>query len=370
MTSRPLLAAALFAGLAGLPAAARDAGLPAVARDAGLPAAAPDGSPAAARDLAVASRGGPLQQAQQDSYFTPFTAATGLTLDLSTWPGGLGVLRNRIEAGSNEWDVVLVTADELLAGCDDGLYEKLAWPALGGREHYLPFAATDCGAGAAVSSLVLAWDRDKLPATPGWADFWDVARYPGKRGLRRTARSNLEIALMADGVAPGDVYRTLRTEEGVDRAFRKLDQIKPYVVWWTPDARAAELLESGEVLLSSADSVSVELAAQAGKRLSLQWAGSLFTVQSWALMRGSSNAADALKLLAFAGDPARQAAFAAAVPYGPTAKGANEVLPAELQALSPTAPANLANALQLDDAFWRDNGDRLHQRFEAWLAAH
>ncbi len=345
MTSRLLLAAALSAVLAGLPVAARD--------------------------LAVASRGGLLQQAQHDAYFTPFTVTTGLTLDVSTWLGGLGGLRSRIEGGSNDWDVVLVAPDELLTGCDDGLYEKLAWPALGGRERYQPFAATDCGAGAAVSSLVLAWDRDKFAATPTWADFWDVARYPGKRGLRRTARTNLEVALMADGVVPADVYRALRTDEGVDRAFRKLDQIKPYVVWWTPDAQATELLGSGEVLLSSADSVSVELANQAGKRdFGLQWAGSLFTVQSWVVMRGSPNAADALKLLAFAGDPARQAAFAAAVPYGPTAKGANDILPADLQAMSPTAPANLAAALQLDEAFWRDNGDRLHQRFEAWLAAH
>ena len=350
MTFRLPLAAALLAALAGLPAAAQE------------------GQPAAARDLAVIGRGGPLQQALRDAYFTPFTAATGLTLDVSTWPGGLGALRSRIEGGTNEWDVVLVAADELLGGCDDGLFEKLAWPALGGRDHYQPFAATDCGAGAAVSSLVLAWDRDKFAATPTWADFWDVARYPGKRGLRRTARSNMEIALLADGVAPGDVYRTLRTDEGVDRAFRKLDQIKPYVVWWTPEARAAELLESGEVLLSSADSKAVVQADQAGKRLTLQWAGSLFTVQSWVVMRGSPHGADALKLLAFAGDPARQAAFAAAAPYGPTARGANEMLPAELQALSPTAPANLANALQGDEAFWRDNEDRLNQRFEAWLA--
>ena len=122
----------------------------------------------------------------------------------------------------------------MLAGCDEGLFEKLAWAALGGRDHYLPqTTASDCGVGAAVSSLVLAWDRDKFPTTPTWSDFWDVARYPASAACAAGRAGNLEIALMADGVSPGDVYRTLRTDDGVDRAFRKLDQIKPYLVWWT-----------------------------------------------------------------------------------------------------------------------------------------
>ena len=34
------------------------------------------------------------------------------------------------------------------------------------------------------------------------ADFWDVTKFPGKRGLRKGVIGNLEIALMADGVAP------------------------------------------------------------------------------------------------------------------------------------------------------------------------
>ena len=99
---------------------------------------------------------------------------------------------------------------------------------------------------------MLAWDRDKFLRTPTWADFWDVAKYPGKRGLRNGVRGNLEIALMADGVAPGDVYKVLATSDGVDRAFRKLDQLKPYIVWWQTDAEAARILGSGDVLMTSA----------------------------------------------------------------------------------------------------------------------
>ena len=175
--------------------------------------------------------------------------------------------------------------------------------------------------------------------------------------------------MLADGVPPGDVYRLLRTDDGLDRAFRKLEQIKPYLVWWTPDAPGGQVLGSGEVLLSSADSVSVALANRDAQRhFGVQWAGSLYTVESWAVMKGSPNLAEGMRLLVFMGDPIRQALCTASYPYGPVVRGANDLLPPELAASSPTAPANLAPALQVDEQFWRENGDKLGQRFDAWLA--
>ncbi len=351
---RTFLAAAAGA-LATCSAAAADA-----------PAIAP--APTPTLNVAVASRGGALQAAQSETYFKPFTAATGTAVKLSSWSGELDELRRGPNAGVPGWDVVLVDPAALGPGCDAGLFEKLDWSALGGKDRFLPFAVSDCGVGTAVSSLVLAWDRDKFQGTPTWADFWDIARYPGKRGLRRSARTTLEIALLADGVAPGDVYRTLRTDDGVDRAFHKLDQLKPYLAWWMPDTGAAQMLKSGEVLLSSAENVPVSMANRAGGHFGLQWSGCLYAVQSWAVMKGSPHLTTALKLLAYASDPARQASLTTAVPYGPTVKGANEALPPDLQASSPTAAANLAGALQIDEGFWHDNGAKLEQRFQAWLA--
>src|SRR2546421_6111599 len=51
---------------------------------------------------------------------------------------------------------------------------------------------------------------DQLRDAPhSWADFWDIRKYPGKRGLRHSAKYTLEIALLADGVDAKDV----RSEE-------------------------------------------------------------------------------------------------------------------------------------------------------------
>ena len=92
------------------------------------------------------------------------------------------------------------------------------------------------------------------------------------------------------------------------------------------------------------------------------------SVRSWVVLKGSPFAADAGKLLAFMGDPARQASLFAAAPYGPTAHGANELLKPDQLTASPSAPANLAASLPIDEVFWRENGERLGQRFDAWLA--
>jgi putative spermidine/putrescine transport system substrate-binding protein len=63
-----------------------------------------------------------------------------------------------------------------------------------------------------------------------------------------------------------------------------------------------------------------------------------------------------------------QAKLIPLIPYGGPAKGANDGLPPELLAVSPTNPANLSVSLMIDDQFWLDNLDRLSQRFNAWLA--
>src|SRR3546814_12597665 len=80
-------------------------------------------------------------------------------------------------------------------------------------------------------SYVIGYDGDRIkgPGPQSWADFWDMKRFPGKRGMRRTPKYSLEFALMADGVPADRVYPMLRTPAGVHRAFRKPDGIKPQV---------------------------------------------------------------------------------------------------------------------------------------------
>ncbi|HVC63754.1 MAG TPA: extracellular solute-binding protein [Acetobacteraceae bacterium] len=326
---------------------------------------------ALARDLTVVVRGKTALDAVVHSIASPFTAATRIPVQLESWDGGLGPLRSHLKAPDNTWDLVEVNAEELAAGCTEGLFEKLDWSAIGGKDHYLPQGVSDCGVGAALTTQVLAWDRDKFPAAPSWADFWDVAKYPGKRGLHRGVRGNLEFALIADGVAPADVYKVLATSEGVDRAFRKLDQLKPYIVWWQTGAEAAHILSSGDVLMTTAPSGRIVMANRVDHRnFGIQWNAGLYRVESWAVLKGSPELRQAQQFLYFAGMPAVEAQLLDSTGIAGLAKGANDGLTPEMQALSPTAAANLNGAVRLDTGFWHDNLAKLRQRFDTWLDGH
>ncbi len=68
------------------------------------------------------------------------------------------------------------------------------------------------------------------------APFFDIEKSPGKRGMRKGAKANFEMALMADGIPAGDVYAMLDAPEGVDRAFAMPNKIKADTIWWEAGA--------------------------------------------------------------------------------------------------------------------------------------
>jgi putative spermidine/putrescine transport system substrate-binding protein len=329
------------------------------------------GSAAAqARDLSVVSWGGAYQDAQKEVYFKPFTEKTKIKMVDESWDGGIGVLRAKMQSGANNWDVVQVESEELLLGCEEGLFDKLDWTKLGGRDKYLKDAVSDCGVGAIVYNFVLAYDGDKVKDAPkSWADFWDVKKYPGKRALRKGPKTNLEIALLADGVPPSEVYKLLATPAGVDRAFNKLSQLKPHLIWWEKGAQPPQMLASGEAAMVSAYNGRIAAANKTDKKnFKMVWNGSLYTIDSWVIMKGSPNKAQAEQFLVFVSDPANQKNLPPKIPYGITHSAATALVDKSVLPDLPTNPDNLKASLYLNDKFWLENLDKLNQRFNAWLA--
>jgi putative spermidine/putrescine transport system substrate-binding protein len=331
---------------------------------------APDPAQAQARDLSVVSWGGAYQDGQKEVYFKPF-AATGVKLTDESWDGGLGVLRTKIKGGNNTWDVVQVEADELEVGCDEGLYERLDVARIGGAGRYLPGTVHACGVGAIIYNLVLAYDGDKMKSAPnGWADFFDAKKVPGKRAIRNGAKWNLEIALIADGVPKADVYKVLRTAEGVERAFRKLDSIKPDLVFWKSGAQPPQMLAAGDVVMTTAYNGRITAANEKDKKnFRMVWKDTPYTMDSWVIMKGSPNKANAEKLIEFMGRPENQAKLPKYIRYGLTSKEAAGKVDASLLGELPTNPANLNQAFAEDVRFWIDNIDKLTERWNKWAAA-
>ena len=322
---------------------------------------APAPDDAGPQPLSVVLRPGPSHDAIIKFLLKPYADATGTDLGTPAWDGSADGLKQI--AADKKADLALVDGPTLAAGCHAQIFDKPDWNSFG-RDRFYPPAVSDCGVGAAIAATVLAWDSQKLQATPSWSDFWDVAKHPGRRGLQKTARKTLEIALLADGVSPGDIYRTLRNADGVDRAFRKLDQLKPYIEWWDQPSQPAQFLTSGKVLLTSAPSA--PLPAGPKIHIGLQWSGCLDEVIAWAILHDAAHPRAALAAIGIATDPAREASFARATGLGPSTRAGSALLAADSRAQNPSA--NLQNSLEIDEGFWLENGEKLEARFAAWVA--
>jgi putative spermidine/putrescine transport system substrate-binding protein len=326
-------------------------------------------SPTLARDLTLVSWGGAVQKAQSVTFFKPFSEISKTPLQELSWEGGVGILRAKVQSGQADWDIIQVESSELAIGCEENLYEKLDWTKIGGKDLYDAGAVSNCGVGALEYSLVLRYDPAKLPDAPkSWVDFFDLKKYPGKRALRSVPQTTLEIALLADGVAPADVHKVLGTTAGVDRAFKKLDTIKPSLIWWQTGQKPVDLLVSGEVAMTAVYNGRITAANKAGKNLKNIWNQSLYTWDSWVILKGSPSMASAYKLLEFMGSATRQAEQLKILANGTSNKQAISLVDRETAAALPSEPDNAAQAIEINADFWLENLDKLNDRFTKWAA--
>ena len=210
------------------------------------------------KELTIVSWGGSYTRSQMLAYVKPYRLLSGEWVSMETYNGGLQQIREQVETENVIWDVVDFELSDLIRGCREGLLETIDHGTLppGGdgalaADDFIPGAFTPCGVGQTVWSTVVAYDKETVgeSAPSSLADFFDVDEFPGKRGLRRDPRVILEWALISDGVAPEDVYATLETDDGLDRAFSVMDGIKNHIEWWEAGADPIRLLDSDEVVM-------------------------------------------------------------------------------------------------------------------------
>jgi putative spermidine/putrescine transport system substrate-binding protein len=112
----------------------------------------------------------------------------------------------------------------------------------------------------------------------------------------------------------------------------------------------------------------VSAAVNQHRAFGVQFANSLYTVDSWAIMKAAPNLKTAQQFLYFTGAPIIEARLLKGNGEAGLAKGLEDGLPPEVVATSPTAPANLTVGLKVDAQFWHDNLGKLKTRFDAWLS--
>lgn len=323
---------------------------------------------ASARDLTVVGWGGPLQEQFRLKFFDPYSKKIGKPVLEDSWDGGIGILRTKTSNGDGGWDIVQVESEELELGCQEGLFLKLDIAKIGNPDDFLPGNVHECGIGAGAYNFVLGFEKKDGKAAPAdWTDFFNVQKFPGKRALRQGPKGNLEIALMADGVKPADVYAVLSTPEGLDRAFKKLDSIKSSLVFWKTGSQPAQMMAAGDVAMSSSyHSRLVNAIRKDNLPLGIVWNESLTTTDSWVILSTTPNAEQAYGMLKFMTNPDIQAELSSFQPIGVTVKSAVDKVEPTTAPYLPTFPDNMKNVLTLNAAFWIDNIDTLTERWTAW----
>ena len=206
---------------------------------------------ASAQDLTVTSFGGAYGAAQKEHMIDPYVESSGTNILFEDYGGGVAEMKAQSESGNIQWDVVDIEVIDLERACSEGyvavIDHSILPPGDDGTpasEDFIPEALHECGVGNIVWSIIFAHADDAYPdgGPTTIADFFDTEAFPGKRGLRKRPQVNLEWALLADGVAPEEVYETLATEEGQQRAFDKLATIKDDIVWYDSWSQAPVLL--------------------------------------------------------------------------------------------------------------------------------
>ncbi|HEX2446793.1 MAG TPA: extracellular solute-binding protein [Methyloceanibacter sp.] len=332
--------------------------------------------------LNIATWGGAYGQSQEIAYFEPFAKETGTRIATEIYDGTLAKLKEMIGGSESNVDVVDVSAATLGTLCNDGLLETIEASSLGAapsgetaEQDFYSGALSSCGVGSVAWSTAIAFDRQAFTkAQPTQiADLLDSKKYPGKRALPNGARYTLELALLADGADPAEVYTLLATPEGADRAFKALDKIKGEIFWWdTAQEPITWLLEKKAALAAGYSGRIFRAAVGDRQRIGVIWDGQIYDLDLWAIPKGAKNKDGAKRFVAFATDPARLATQAQLIAYGPMRKsavslvGKHPVIDVEMKDYLPTSPDNFKKALRFDDAWWSAHGADLQKRFEEW----
>lgn len=333
--------------------------------------------------LTIASWGGAYAKSQELAFIEPFRSATGAKVELVSHGGDFAKLKREDSSQNPAWDVVDLGLEALEAACNDGLLERFGTEELAvageeapSREDFLPGALHDCGVATMAWSSAIAFDREAFekgqPKTA--ADFFDVEKFPGNRAVPGNPKYLLPLALMADGVAPGDVYRELESEDGLERALTKLETLRNDIVWWQQGDQPLKLLVGKSASMAIAFSGRIFYAiVRDNQPFGVIWDGQVYDLDMWAVPKGSPNREAALKFIAFSLQPERLAAQTKWFPYGPMRKsavakvGRHAVVDVEMGEYLPTSEDNFKRALKIDPAWWAKHAEKLTSAFEAWM---
>ena len=330
--------------------------------------------------LRIVTWSGEYGRAQRAAMIEPYRDVAHVDTQPGEWDGDLAEVRRAVATHSYKGDVIDFELPKAIEACREGLLEKFDAATLpagsdgtAAAQDFVPGAVGDCWvASVAYSQLIFFAQNTFHGAAPATLnDVFDTVKYPGPRALRPGAKFNLEMALLADGVKPRNIYSTLSTDDGVARALRKLDTIKPVLIWWHKPGEPAGLIQSGKAVFTTALNGDVfdARAALPG----IIWDRQLYEFDVFGVPKGDPNKDMAMDFIRYATGSKPLAGVGDWVALGPARRSAwplvtkNPELGIAMAQFLPTS--HFAGAFAVDDGWWLIHGPALEARFQAWMSA-
>jgi putative spermidine/putrescine transport system substrate-binding protein len=307
-----------------------------------------------------------MEEAEVPAYFQPFTSKTGTRIRPVS-PVSFAKLKAQVQSRHFEWDVSSTGKTDVQAAVHEGLLEPIDFSIVDRSKLAPDMIYGDHSIANMSLAIGLVYRKDRFPngGPQSWADFWDVKQFPGTRSLYTRSYTNLSFALLADGVPIDKLYPL-----DLDRAFRKMDEIKPHIkVWWQQGSQSQQLIRDGEVDMICMWNARAQELIDQGLPLEIVWNQAENAMGTWFVPKGTPRAKWAWEFINLAVQPDHQAAFCNRLPYGPSNPRAFEFISPENARKMPTWPPHLRESFSPDDAWLATRMTGLRERWAQWMVS-
>jgi len=282
------------------------------------------GEEAAAGDRSVTfvSWGGAYQEAQTNAYLDAYTEETSVEI---------------VQDGPTDYAKIIAMVEGL---------------------------ANEYRVGSILYATVLGYNTEEYADAPqGWADFFDPEGFPGTRSLpNRASRYIFEVALIADGVDPSELYPL-----DVERAISVLDRVKEDAIFWETGSQSAQQLADGEASMGMIWNGRIQTAIDEGASLAIQWNQHVALPDFYAVPKGAPNKDEAMQLIAYMVSAEHNHKISDYISYAPVNVETFDKVNEEMASLLPTYEDRPSQGFIVDDAWWDENRDDMIEAYNAWM---
>jgi spermidine/putrescine-binding protein len=324
-------------------------------------------------ELVFAGPGGSLNDAITKAYLEPFEKETGVKIkSVEAGDNPIAAIQPQVQSGNVLWDYVACPIDQVIAFPE--LWEPLdpsKLPSLGQLSYKLDPLPAKYFSLMNIQSFLMAYSTKAFAnAKPSsWADFFDVTKFPGPRGIPNVGLESATFvpmaALVADGVAPKDLFPL-----DLDRAYAKLDKLRPNIrIMWTAFAQSQDILRSGEVVMNFMTDGRAGVLVATGAPVGMSFNQAIIELAGFCIPKGAPNKENAFRLYEYTlSHPKQQAVFTSISKYGPpTDAGARESLALGVKDFT---TLHLKEAIPQSGEqlqYVQKNSDMLLKRWNAWV---